>query len=67
MSDLTRRIETMHRRDIAVAMAFILGLWFAIIFVALVTWPLAPSGAARIMRACSPGAALSHTASRPAP
>lgn len=39
----------MHRRDIAVALAFILGLWFAIIFVALVTWPLAPSGAARIM------------------
>ena len=37
----------MHRRDIAVAVAFILGLWFAIIFVALETWALAPTGAAR--------------------
>lgn len=39
----------MHRRDIAVALAFVLGLWFAIIFVAIGTWSLAPSGAARIM------------------
>ena len=37
----------MHRRDIAVAVAFILGLWFAIIFVALETWALAPTPAAR--------------------
>lgn len=48
----------MHRRDIAVAMAFILGLWFAIIFVALVTWPLAPSGAARIMLLIAGGVVL---------
>lgn len=47
MSDLTKRIETMHRRDVAVAWAFVLGLWFAIIFVAIGTWSLAPSGAAR--------------------
>ncbi|WP_233253426.1 hypothetical protein [Paracoccus binzhouensis] len=49
MSDLDRRIKAMHRRDIAVALAFVLGLWFAIVFVAIGTWPLAPSAAARIM------------------
>jgi len=49
VSDLSKRIETMHRRDIAVAVAFILGLWFAIIFVAIETWSLAPTPAARIM------------------
>ena len=47
MSDLTKRIETMHRRDVAVAWAFGRGLWFAIIFVAIGTWSLAPSGATR--------------------
>ncbi|WP_233557024.1 hypothetical protein [Gemmobacter lutimaris] len=48
MSDLTRRIEAMHRRDVTVAWAFVLGLWFSIIFVALATWSLAPTGGARI-------------------
>ncbi|CAM2968737.1 hypothetical protein SAMN04488021_10249 [Paracoccus aminovorans] len=47
MSDLTKRIKAMHQRDIAVALAFVLGLWFAIIFVAIETWPLAPTPAAR--------------------
>lgn len=47
MSDLEQRIESMHKRDVLVAWAFVLGLWFAIIFVALATWSLAPSGAAR--------------------
>lgn len=37
----------MHRRDTRVAWAFVLGLWFSIIFVALATWDLAPEGAAR--------------------
>ncbi|WP_284165203.1 hypothetical protein [Frigidibacter sp. SD6-1] len=37
----------MHRRDVRVAWAFVIGLWFAIIFVALATWNLAPTGAAR--------------------
>lgn len=49
MSDQTRRIETMHRRDVTVAWAFVLGLWFAVIFVALGTWDLAPNGTARIL------------------
>lgn len=49
MSDLARRIEAMHRRDVTVAWAFVLGLWFSIIFVAWATWSLAPSGLARIV------------------
>lgn len=49
MSDLACRIEAMHRRDVTVAWAFVLGLWFSIIFVAWATWSLAPSGLARIV------------------
>lgn len=47
MSDLNRRIEAMHKRDVLVAWAFVIGLWFAIIFVAIATWNLAPDSAAR--------------------
>jgi hypothetical protein len=47
--DLTSRIEAMHRRDTQVAWAFVIGLWVAMIFVALATWSLAPSGAARFV------------------
>jgi hypothetical protein len=39
----------MHKRDVLVAWAFVIGLWFAIIFVAIATWDLAPSGTARAM------------------
>lgn len=39
----------MHRRDVTVAWAFIIGLWLAMIFVALATWNLAPNGTARIL------------------
>ncbi len=49
MPDLTERIKKMHGRDIAVAWAFVVGLWVAIIFVALATWNLAPSSTARIV------------------
>ena len=49
VSDLTTRIEKMHRRDVQVAWAFVIGLWFAIIFVAVATWSLAPSGTARVV------------------
>lgn len=49
MSDLNARIEVMHKRDVLVAWAFVIGLWFAIIFVAMATWSLAPSGPARVM------------------
>jgi hypothetical protein len=49
MSDLNQRIQAMHKGDIRVAWAFVLGLWFAIIFVALATWNLAPNGTARVL------------------
>ncbi|MBC2835682.1 hypothetical protein H7F16_09220 [Gemmobacter straminiformis] len=39
----------MHRRDVTVAWAFIIGLWIAMFFVAIATWGLAPNGAARIL------------------
>lgn len=47
MLDLNQRIEAMHKRDVAVAWAFVIGMWFSVIFVAFTTWGLAPSGAAR--------------------
>lgn len=49
MSEMSERIDQMHRRDIIVAWAFVGGLWFALGFVAIATWPLAPSAAARIV------------------
>lgn len=58
MSDLTSRIRTMHRNDMAVAWAFVLGLWFSIIFVAWATWPLAPNPLARIVLLCAGGVVL---------
>lgn len=47
MSNLEMRIESMHRRDVLVAWAFVAGLWLSMGFVAWATWALAPSGAAR--------------------
>ena len=49
MSDLDQRIQAMHRNDTRIAWAFVVGLWFAIIFVAIATWNLAPNGTARIL------------------
>lgn len=43
----------MHRSDTRVAWAFVIGLWFAIIFVAIATWDLAPNGTARVMLLCA--------------
>lgn len=39
----------MHKRDVLVAWAFVVGLWFAVIFVAVGTWDLAPNSGARVM------------------
>ena len=39
----------MHRRDVIVAWAFVVGLWFAIIFVAWATWTLAEAPGARTL------------------
>lgn len=41
----------MHRRDVSIAWAFVLGLWFAMAFVLWATWGIAPSGAARTLLA----------------
>lgn len=49
MPDLTERIKKMHTSDIAIAWAFVIGLWLAIIFVAIATWNLAPESAARTL------------------
>ena len=48
MVTLEQRIGAMHRRDVWIAWLFVVGLWFALIFVAIATWDLAPSGLARI-------------------
>lgn len=53
MTDLIRRIEAMHKRDVLVAWAFVTGLWFAVIFVAFATWDLAPSSGARTILLCA--------------
>ncbi len=39
----------MHKRDVRVAWAFVIGLWLAMIFVAIGTWDLAPDGTARLL------------------
>ncbi|MES2815065.1 MAG: hypothetical protein V4720_09235 [Pseudomonadota bacterium] len=49
VGDLNQRIEAMHRRDVLVAWAFVIGLWCAVIFVALATWDLAPNSTARTL------------------
>lgn len=49
MADLNQRIKVMHKRDVRVAWAFVIGLWLAMIFVALATWNLAPNGNARTL------------------
>ena len=49
MSDLDQRIETMHRSDVRIAWAFVVGLWMAMIFVAIATWNLAPDSQSRVL------------------
>jgi len=46
--DMQRRIIAMHRRDTAVAWIIVLGLWFSILYVAMLAWPLAPLPAMRV-------------------
>ena len=58
MSDLNQQIESMYRRDVLVAWAFVIGLWFAVIFVMFATWQLAPEGAYRIVLLCGGAAVL---------
>lgn len=39
----------MHRSDVRVAWAFVIGLWLAMIFVAIATWDLAPDAGTRLL------------------
>ncbi len=47
MASTDPRIEKMHRRDVTIAWAFVIGLWLAFTFVLWATWDIAPSGTAR--------------------
>ena len=49
MSNLEERITAMHRSDVRVAWAFVIGLWLAMIFVAWATWSLAPGAGTRTL------------------
>lgn len=49
MANMEQRIGAMHKRDVWVAWAFVIGLWLAIIFVAMATWDLAPNALTRLM------------------
>ncbi|MEZ5753649.1 MAG: hypothetical protein R3D90_02395 [Paracoccaceae bacterium] len=48
----------MHKRDVSIAWAFVIGLWLAVIFVAIATWSLAPTSGARTMLLIGGGAVL---------
>jgi len=58
MSDLKQRIEAMYRRDVLVAWAFVIGLWFAVIFVMIATWNLAPESTLRTILMIGGGCVL---------
>jgi hypothetical protein len=58
MSDLDQRVRAMHRRDVSTAWIFVIGLWFTVLFVAWVTWSLAPSAGARTILLLGGGVVL---------
>ena len=39
----------MHKSDVRIAWAFVIGLWLAMLFVAWATWSLAPNAGARLL------------------
>lgn len=43
------RIPSMHRQDVVIAWAFVLGIWLAVGFVLWATWDIAPSAGARML------------------
>jgi hypothetical protein len=53
VSDLNPRIEAIHRRDVVVAWALVVGLWCAVIFVALATWDLASNAQEHLLLLCA--------------
>ena len=49
MAQVDPRIEVMHKGDVRIAWAFVIGLWLAMLFVAWATWGLAPSSGTRAL------------------
>jgi hypothetical protein len=49
MADLDQRIEAMYRADVRGAVAFVVALWVAVLFVLLMSWPHIPDGNVRIV------------------
>jgi hypothetical protein len=49
MTDLDQRIEAMYRSDVRGALAFVVALWVAVLFVLAMSWPHIPDGNVRIV------------------
>jgi hypothetical protein len=49
MADLNQRIEAMYRSDVRGALAFVVALWVAVLFVLLMSWPHIPDVNVRIV------------------
>jgi hypothetical protein len=49
MADLDQRIEAMYRSDVRGALAFVVALWVAVLFVLAMSWPHIPDGNVRIV------------------
>jgi hypothetical protein len=49
MTDLDQRIEAMYRSDVRGALAFVVALWVAVLFVLVMSWPHIPDGNVRIV------------------
>jgi len=50
---LDARIDRMHQRDRAGALAFVVGLWVTVLFALFTMWPLIGEGAIRLVLAIS--------------
>ncbi|MBL8582212.1 MAG: hypothetical protein JNL61_08305 [Rhizobiaceae bacterium] len=47
------RIDSMHQRDRLGAMAFVIGLWFTLVFTLVTMWPLIENGTIKLVLAIS--------------
>lgn len=52
------RIERMHQRDRRGALAFVIGLWVAVLFTLFTIWPMVGDGAIRAVLAVAAGLVL---------
>jgi peptidoglycan/LPS O-acetylase OafA/YrhL len=58
MSDLNQRIEAMYRGDVRGALAFIVVLWIAVLFVLFMSWPHIPDSGVRTVVVLAAAAVL---------